>query len=163
MRGLIVGVDPGNKTGCAVWSRGDDSFIYSALHDNTPTDTELDTERWVSYVRMLNTVIDERMACLALEDVKGHRGRKAAQVYGGYRAMALYSRHIYAPDAAVCLIHPNTLKKWATGNARATKADMVKEAKRLKGLTSHTGKLDHNVADAALLAKYADEHEEEWR
>ncbi len=53
-------------------------------------------------------------------------------------------------DIETMPVHSATLKKFATGNGRASKADMVTAA-RARGWSL----VDHNEADAALLLEYA--------
>jgi len=48
-------------------------------------------------------------------------------------------------------VNPMTLKKWATGNGRAKKPDMIRAAATHYGVETE----DDNVADAVLLAGFA--------
>lgn len=88
---------------------------------------------------------------LVIEKPGMFRSRDAARV--------CYSLHYIVKEVAkryrikVAEVTPGTLKKWATGNGRAEKPEMVAAACAKAGREV----LDHNEADAILLAFYGRE------
>jgi len=153
----VIGVDPGNTSGAAAitFDNNGPLVVASSSGKHTPPDVELDTERWISYWRWLEAFVHDvqeeyTVDALAFEDVKGHRGRKAAQVYGGFKATTL----LLADEnrIPVVLVHTGTLKKWVTGEGNAKKGAMLSAARHIPGVG--LGLTDHNVADAIHLANF---------
>ena len=77
------------------------------------------------------------------------RGAAATRALWGYAGIAEATGHRYG--AAVLDLTPGQIKKWATGNARASKDDMLAAAKKM----GYGGENEHE-ADAYCLMKYAD-------
>lgn len=77
-----------------------------------------------------------------------HNSGASAEVAFGFstRIEEFCSRH----NIRRMLVSPSTLKKWATGNGRAKKPQMVKAAQILK-----PGIVDDNEADALWLLNFA--------
>lgn len=95
-----------------------------------------------------------------------HRGGHATEVLVGMTTrIQEFAAEIGAEHAAV---HTGTLKKWATGNGRAGKADMIEAAKRWlwnesfvphRDLAAYLAEpMDDNEADALLLLAWAREN-----
>lgn len=80
-----------------------------------------------------------------------HRGGAATQCGVGLVTVVL--EFAAKNDLETMPIHSATLKKWATGNGRAGKPDMIKAAIRM-GYKP----IDDNEADACLLYEYAKEN-----
>lgn len=76
-----------------------------------------------------------------------HRGGAATQV--GVGMVALLLEFAAENDVTTMPVHSATLKKWATGNGRASKGDMKKESERRGWKPA-----DDNEADATLLLEY---------
>lgn len=113
--------------------------------------------RFLRFRRLLNVLwlrAESEMVALpsidlvVYEEVAAHKGAKAAHVYGGFQACL----QEFAEDRGVSLIGVpvGTIKKFATGNGRASKAEMVKAARDYGYVVS-----DDNEADALCLLKYA--------
>ena len=77
------------------------------------------------------------------------RGAAATRALWGYAGIVEALAH--ARGAAVLDLTPGQIKKWATGDARATKEDMLVAAKKM----GYLGDNEHE-ADAYCLMKYAD-------
>jgi Holliday junction resolvasome RuvABC endonuclease subunit len=89
-----------------------------------------------------------RPRLVAYEQVIGaQKSSRAAQVYGGFQGIleAWADRH----GITVVPVHVATIKKHVTGNARATKDEMIEAAAR----RGHLG-ADHNEADAIAILHY---------
>ena len=78
------------------------------------------------------------------------KSQRSAELYHGFLAMLEYRAWQYGID--LMPVYATHLKKWATGNGKASKNDMI-EAARLLGWNPK----DDNEADALLLLEYAQE------
>ena len=76
------------------------------------------------------------------------RGAAATRALWGYAGICEALAHHHG--AAVLDLTPGQIKKWATGNAKATKEEMLVAAKKL----GYGGENEHE-ADAYCLMKYA--------
>lgn len=80
-----------------------------------------------------------------------HRGGAATrQALGFVTVIELAAERAMVPYIGVA---SSTLKKWATGNGRAAKYEMVAAANEKFGL--RLSDKDHDAADALLIAEYA--------
>jgi len=77
------------------------------------------------------------------------RGGAATEIANGLKALILETAAERGIE--VSCVHTTELKKWATGNGRAEKPDMIKAAQRLSGCVPG----DDNEADAILIGLWA--------
>jgi len=157
MTRVVVGFDLATVSGWAIWKKPSPARWKVGTIDTCKKDTE--GERWATFrgkaSLLLTTWNDDPPALVVFEDVRGHRGTYAAQLYGGYRAHLLELCH--AGGLAVVGVKPSQLKRWATGKGNADKPAMVERARAqlLEDGIDPPAKLTHDEADAILLVAWA--------
>jgi Holliday junction resolvasome RuvABC endonuclease subunit len=161
----ILALDLGAKCGWALYDEGE---LYSGTWELTPKKSSADREKETHLWRRMQTIHEQHnVTAVAFERVDAHgrpgdekktecprckhkfavavtgQNTLAAQAWGGYRAIVRMWCDVYEArreDVAV-----GTLKKFATGNGRATKQDMIAWAElRWRGQNVR----DDNQADA---------------
>lgn len=97
-------------------------------------------KRWLVNLKAAYGEFDK----IVYEAVRGHKGTIAGQTYGGFMgALQMFGDHHKIPYEGVAV---STIKKFTTGDGRASKLDMINAMER-KG---HHPK-DDNEADALAL------------
>lgn len=138
---MLLALDLGTRTGYAM--AGDAGSIDSGSISFAPRTGDPRGRRYHKFRIWLSSLpLPDRVV---FEEVRGHRGTLAAQIYGGLEAILLQwceSRSI--PYRG---IHTGTLKKAITGAGNATKDEMI-AAISVRGFDPG----DDNEADAIGLA-----------
>lgn len=144
----ILGLDLGDHMGVCVALDG--QFTPSTIH--------LDQEchsRGLKLLRFSSTLdrllSHHKIDLVAYEDVRGHKGTLAAHAYGAYKYTLTAKCESLGIECVPVAV--GTLKKFATGSGRATKATMIACAVAENVLVE-----DDNAADAYWLARFAVEH-----
>jgi Holliday junction resolvasome RuvABC endonuclease subunit len=137
----VLALDLGSKSGFAILKDGQITIGTKKLrHDKRASGVRaLDFYRWLTQM-----IRDHSIDQVYFERVYSHSGTQAAHLYG-------YFMHTLA---AVCEEHcikcigipVTTIKKFATGNGRATKEEMIAAA-RSRGFNP----VDDNAADALAI------------
>lgn len=140
----ILGVDPSSHTGWAVVDRKEGLVETGTVH----------ADKEISYrIRRFDDIAERLVQDVYLGDIAFavvenyiHTGRFVNR--DQYELGALIRRALMGAGIAVCEASPTSVKKFATGNGRATKKQMVAAAQDLWGFE---GK-DDNQADAIAIA-----------
>lgn len=147
-----IGIDPGTQCGYA-WT--DDNFVrspQSGVWNLKPNRHEGGGMRFLRLDNYLADMIktgEEGGTRIYYEEVRGHRGTDAAQIYGGIIAtITSLCEDLGFPYAGVPV---GTIKKHATGKGNANKAAMLAEARNRFG----PAVVDDNQADALWILDYA--------
>ena len=138
----IIALDIGNQFGYAIKQRVTIVSGYDFLSKKGTTDHGRKFYNWACW---LNDVVD--VDAVYYEDVRRHNGLFAARAYGGYLAilqMWAHERNIECVGVGV-----GQIKKFWTGNGRADKDMMIKEANK-RGFDTD----NDNCADALALLHY---------
>ena len=140
----ILGLDMATRTGwaCNIHGRRSGVIEFAVKRGESPGMRFLRCRSWLN--EMLKLL--ERIDLIAYEQAH-HRGGAATACCMGLvtEVLAFAAAH----GIELMPVHSATLKKFATGNGRASKTDMIKAAKE-RGWSP----VDHNEADAALLLEY---------
>lgn len=106
-----------------------------------------DMMRYINFRNLLRTYFEQykTIDCVYYEHVKSHKGTFAAHVYGGLQAVLMMECFEY--KIKCCGIAVGSIKKFATGNGRASKENMLDFAK-LACKNSDINIIDHNAADS---------------
>lgn len=147
----ILGLDLGNKTGYSVWTfKPRVSLITWGFENFTPKDSIYDDQRWYRFYGWLRKQM-QAAAYVVFEDVPSpvHVGKKAAQVYGGYRAITMALAANYCDGYS--LVTPGGWKRDIIGSGRASKADSIQMASRF---TNKENLLTSDEADAILIGRW---------
>lgn len=100
---------------------------------------------------------DSTFAAIGIE-MPHHRGRAATEYAYGYLAMTEWlADHPAFDGAPVVRVHSSTLKKYATGNGRATKEEVVEAANEILFNEGFEKITNDNIADALFVALLAAE------
>lgn len=141
-------LDLGTKTGwCLIEENG--SFMHHGMSSFENTRMEGGGMRFLRFNRWLESMVrDYRVGALFFEEVRGHTGTTAAQVYGGF--LAVLTAQMEACKVPYLGVHTGTIKKHLTGKGNAGKPAMVAGVLALTGISAK----DDNEADAIALAWY---------
>jgi Holliday junction resolvasome RuvABC endonuclease subunit len=154
----ILALDLATKTGWAVAKSGGLPSMHD-VEDFSLKRGESQAVRWLKFSAWLSCHIDELKRTnqnsllppliVCEEPIRHFLGSSAAEV-----CYALHSRvqeQCHFRGVTLALVHPMTLKKFATGSGRADKAAM------LAGAQARWGKhiKDHNEADALWVLQWA--------
>lgn len=148
----IIAFDLAKRTG---WCHVGDGTMVSSYFDMR----EVKKEGWAqqlvwatsaiqSVLNRYNAALGHGLAVVVERPHGGFKNQDAARVL-------LSLLQILKEESPVKLneVNPSTLKKWATGNGRAEKKDMIRSVYQRTMLEIK----DHNEADAILLALYGRE------
>lgn len=149
----ILALDPATTTGWAFWSIGRELPDYGVrLFKKRPTDHP--GQRFHEYKVFLHELILHHTPEVIYYEEPLFPGKRTARgnltVSFGFEAILHMVTSQYGIECVP--VHPGTLKKWATGNGRADKEEMISTASRLTGVAL-TPKQD-NEADALCLVVY---------
>lgn len=152
MTKIILALDLGATTGWAIVSNG--VQLYGEEHFRG-----LRPERFVAFHAWLDDLMNDRLFDYVIFERPFSRGLHTTRSLWGMAGIVelLAEKHGHP-----CLdIVPSTLKKWATGNGRACKKDMM-HAAHYKIIAYHRhiddAPLREHEADAIILGLYAAEN-----
>ena len=143
----VLALDLGSKTG---WALRHGEQTTHGVWFFTPRRFEGGGMRYLRFRKQLEEVLDlvDTIGELYFEEVRGHKGTTAAQVYGGMLAtLTAWCEERGIPYAG---IHTGELKKHATGKGNASKEMMMK--------ASHDAgwnPVDDNDCDALWILDFA--------
>ena len=145
---VILALDLGQTTGWAV--RNADSVITHGTVQFRPGRHEgggMPFLRFRAWLQELDEAVDG-IDAVFFEEVHGHRGTAAAQIYGGFLAhLTAWAEMNKVPYEGVPV---GTIKRHITGKGNATKEEVI-AAVRAKGFSP----VDDNDADALALLDWA--------
>jgi hypothetical protein len=145
---VILALDLGQTTGWAARAR--DGMITHGTAQFRPGRFEgggMAYLRFRSWLKELDASLD-RIDCVLFEEVRGHRGTTAAQIFGGFLAhLTAWAEDNQTPYEGVPV---GTIKRHITGKGNATKEEVI-AAVRAKGFSP----VDDNDADALALLDWA--------
>lgn len=132
-------------TGLVVIAAGDE-VVEKRLIKTKKSEFFDDTERY-AYIRdeIMRSVVEHSPSAIVIEGPAFAKLEKRT-----YELAGAVKVHFYDEEHPFVMMQPNTLKKEATGNGRATKDDMVVAAQEFDPEIT-----DHNLADALHLARQA--------
>jgi len=135
----ILAIDPGTHCGYAL------SPFESGVWDLSVGRHEGGGMR---FVKLRNYLIKacEGVDLVTYEEVRGHRGTDAAQVYGGI--VAILQEHCELKEIPYLGVPVGTIKKFATGKGNSNKDAMLAAARKR---WPEVDILDDDQADALLL------------
>lgn len=142
---MILAIDPGNTFGYAIKKR---TKIVSGFFCLTTGSKNHTGKKFQLFAQWLDELDSIDLKEIYYEDVKRHNGLHAARAYCGYVAvlqMYAYRRGIQCSGVGV-----GQIKKFWTGNGRADKDTMIKEANK-RGFDTD----NDNQADSLALLHYA--------
>ena len=152
----ILAIDPGTHSGWATWDGAHVESgvqVFDLKRGDSPGMRFLRFRRWLHDIGRnlyIYSSIPLHKALLVYEQAH-HRGGAATEVLVGMTTRVQeFAAEIGAEHEAV---HTATLKKWATGNGRASKEQMIAAACERYGVAVR----DDNEADALLLLAWARE------
>ena len=157
----ILALDLGTKTG---WAINDEGVIRSGMEDFTPTKYGYRGSRYLDFSAWLCAIYTLYHFESVYYEMPHMRGRWATEALHGYLA---YLYGFLAPhDIDPIAVHSGTIKKFATGNGKASKEEMIVKAQEFIEIGIPRGKTvrlitDDNEADAICLLKYAESQLEE--
>lgn len=142
----IIGLDCATKTGYCLMDNGD--VVFSGVEDFSKKRGESNGVMFMKFSSWLRKLLQDTNPDLVTYEQSHHRGGASTEIgvnlTGRVQEMCAEAGFQYMP------VHTATLKKFATGNGRADKADMIKAAKEILGCDPR----DDNEADAVMLASY---------
>lgn len=148
---MIIGLDLGAVTG---WAIGDDESDTRAILESGHKkvgDRKLPAQRFVNFNKLLDEIqkkIGDKLNCVYYEYVyMPHKSTEAAYAYGGYKACL----EVWADSRRVKLqgVLCSSARKHVLGSGGLNKEAAFE---KIKILYPHV--LDHNEADAVLVAHY---------
>lgn len=135
-------------TGVAVWDQENQRVTYTKVITTSKQSHPEDDERyWYITKKIMQVITEHNLQGIAIEAPAFQGMEKRPSELAGVVKVVLY-RHGYD----YILVAPNTLKKYATGNGRADKPEMVRWAQKFDPNITN-----HNIADALHLARYVAE------
>ena len=143
-RSVVLGLDIATRTG---WCRYDGVSFDMGVLDCTPkNNSEPEGCRFRRFAEQLPTVL-EGAGAVVIERTYS-KGERTAEVLNGLTSVALVECERRGLEYA--FVHAVTLKLFATGSGRASKAEMVGAAECELGRSG----LSHDEADAYFLVRY---------
>lgn len=144
---ITVAIDPGTQCGYAI---DIDGVRGSGVWNLSPGRHEGGGMRYLRLRKYLQEVIPESEPCVVFyEEVRGHKGTDAAQIYGGI--VAVITELCEARGVPYAGVPVGTVKKHATGKGNANKAAMIEAAQNAFGPEV----TDDNEADALWILDWA--------
>lgn len=140
-----LALDLGTKTGFCIFKTPFD-VVKSGTQNFSPPSKSRIGKRFINFRKWLNLLIpDNQIQKVYYEDVKAHKGTQAAHIYGGFLYLAAVACEDY--DIPIYGVGVSTIKKYVSGNGRASKEEMIKAIQHL-GFNP----IDDNEADAIGIA-----------
>lgn len=150
---IILGLDLATITGWAIWKDG--KFPYCGAVDfgwyREKAEHGHNGHMFDQLLAELEAHILVNGVTVLAYELAHHRAGPATRIGVGMNSIVLMAAAQY--NVRVMEVHTATLKKWATGNGRAEKKDMIVAAQKLSGI----GEMDDNTADAICVAAWAAE------
>ena len=139
-------LDLGTHTG---WASYIDGSIQSGVQDFSLKRGESPGMRFIMFRSWLKKMLKVVQPDIVVYEQPHHRGGAATELLVGFstRVMEMCARY----EVEHAGVHTATLKKWATGNGRASKEDMIKRANMFPNVAI----TDDNEADALCLLFYS--------
>ena len=141
----ILALDIATKTG---WAMCDNGRYSSGVFD---CNAKSYGKRYSKFQNVLltkfNFGIDNKPDILVYEKAF-QKSQASNELFNGF--LAITRLILCRAETKFIAVYPNALKKWATGNGKASKQDMI-DAAKLLGWNPK----DDNEADALLLLEYA--------
>lgn len=157
----ILGLDLGSTTGYAVLEAcelGHVRVICSGSHQVRRSRDPHEGTGYLELEALLTTQLDgHRPLAVAVEDVRRHRGVRAAHVYGALRGVV--ALECARRDQILLPIGVGLAKQRATGKGNASKEAMVVAARTLLKVDV----IDDNEADALFIALAALDVSSRWQ
>lgn len=144
----ILCLDCGTKTG---WAAIFNDSLESGVQDFSLQRGESKGMKFVLFNSWLRRMVDYLKPDLVVYEMAHQRGGFATEILIGM--VTRIQEYCAAKGINYTKIHSATLKKFATGNGRASKADMIHEA----GLRYGIKCIDDNQADALCMLSWATE------
>lgn len=158
----VLGIDPGTSCGWALWSGGQ---YTSGVWNLKPSAKDRPGQR---FRRLRERLILDPVNCVDAvfyEEVRRHKGTHAAHIYGGIVGCIQAWCEEFSPHISYTPVPVGTIKKFATGNGRASKDEMLAAAllkwphqftraikwKEHKGVMVPTDKTLYDQADALWI------------
>ena len=145
----ILALDCATRTGWALWDKG--KLIESGVQDFTKRRGDSNGILFLNFRIWLTRMLLNNITLVVYEQAH-HRGGAATEICvnltGRVQEMCSELKIEYTT------VHSNTLKKWATGDGRADKGEMMVQAGNILGRKP----IDSNEADAVMMAAYASEN-----
>jgi len=154
---LILALDPATMLG---WATYDGAHYLSGVV-NLGRAAEKGIVRDIGRVKRFQEFLSDfarapytrhAVTLLAIEGSAGHQFRQAAKVASQLEGVAFAWAGRW--DIPVVRVAPAELKKWATGDGRASKAEMTEAAAQMTGAVVY----DDNEADALCVCAWSLEH-----
>ncbi len=145
---VILAIDPSSQCGWATY----DGDRYLSGSVRLTRSSEKGIERDLMRAARMRDVLGGwslTATHLVFEGSAGQRFRQSMKVACQLEGVMLVWADEW--DISVSSVAPCAVKKWATGNGRASKADMMQAAKRLTGVDPE----DDNEGDALCLCAMA--------
>jgi len=154
----ILALDLGTKTG---WAINDDGVIRSGMEDFTPKKGDHIGKRYHDFIFWVADMIIDYKPEYIYYEMPHMRGRRATEVLHGYLTCLQETCYYQGADEPIS-VHSGTIKKFATGNGRASKEEMIEACNKYAEVQSVLNPItDDNEADAICLLKYAESQLEE--
>ena len=142
-RSVVVGLDIATVTG---WAGFGATFTTGVIDCTTSSQAELEGVHFRKFAEQLPEVL-KGAGAVVIERTYS-RGKRTAEILNGLTAVALVQCE--ARGLEYCFVDATTLKLFATGSGRASKAEMVGAAECELGRSG----LSHDEADAYFLVRY---------
>ena len=145
-KATILAIDAATKTGWCLWSNG--KIVESGTEDFSKQRGESNGMMFLRF-RIWLTRMLLRNITLVIYEMAHHRGGAATEICvnltGRVQEMCSELKIEYTA------VHTATLKKWATGDGRADKGEMMVQAGNILGRKP----IDSNEADTVMMAAFA--------
>lgn len=155
---FIIAIDPGNVTGVAYGSLGEQPLYTTWDFTPKPKTKKRDAEqKHIRYGRLLHNLVELKFHAgdkihIICEDAQGFmKGKSAVEVSNKFRGVVeAFASYHKIPYTA---IQPADLKRFATGKGVAEKTEMIEVARQRYGYTGN----DDNEADALIMWHFLSE------
>lgn len=143
---VILGLDLGTHTGWAAICP--DGRIESGVQHFEVARGDSPGMRWLRFNAWLDEVLRLTHPDLVVYEQAHHRGGAATEITIGFATRVQEACAEWGTEHTT--VHSATLKKFATGNGRASKDEMIEAAE-----TRWPGSFAHDEADARWVAEWA--------
>jgi Holliday junction resolvasome RuvABC endonuclease subunit len=147
---MILALDCATKTGWCLWVDG--KVKESGVQDFSKTRGESNGAMFLRFRHWLMDMLGGEPINIVVYEQSHHRGGAATEI--GVNLTGRVQEVCAEMKVEYATIHTATLKKFATGDGRASKEDMITASAKLLGRQP----IDDNEADAVLMAKWASEN-----
>jgi Holliday junction resolvasome RuvABC endonuclease subunit len=144
----ILGIDAASKTGYAIYNSKKKKIITSGIIDLTKKRGESSGILFLKFRIWLTSILNKNKISFVIYEQSHHRGGASTEI--GVNLTGRIQEICAERKIEYTTVHTATLKKFATGNGRAEKDDMKKEAEKF----INRKVIDDNEADAIHIARY---------